>query len=53
MKEWIQLPDKKYNDVIVHEVKCPVCKYKETYTNDKKPSDHCAVCEERLVIKNA
>lgn len=40
---WIQLPDYFNGDYVVHEVKCPVCHYHETYTDDAQPED-CYIC---------
>lgn len=48
--EWIRLPDFGEGDMVVHEVKCPICKYQETYMGDKVP-ERCYVCERQLVRK--
>ncbi len=48
LKKWIQLEDHTYHiskGVVVHEVKCPVCKHHETYIGDSVPT-MCYICEE-------
>ena len=48
--KWINLPDKQYvDDLIVHEVKCPVCGYKETFHTD--PHEKCFMCETKLAYE--
>lgn len=44
MPEWIKLPDKVYFTLTVHEVKCPMCGYKETFHHT--PPKMCYICEE-------
>lgn len=52
MREWIKLPDKQYVDnLIVHEVKCPVCGFKETFHTD--PHGECCVCETKLAYERS
>ena len=47
MDKWIKLEDHNYNGLLVHEISCPVCKYKETYTGSKIPSN-CYICDTKL-----
>lgn len=42
--KWQKLPDKEYQGLTVHEVKCPKCNYKETYTSTLP--EKCYICEE-------
>lgn len=46
MSNWIKLEDHNYNGLLVHEVKCPCCKLKETYT-DRIPRT-CYICDTKL-----
>ena len=49
---WEILPDHAYDicpDVLVHEVKCPICHNHETYTGDNPPN-MCYVCEEERIM---
>jgi len=48
MTEWIKMPDYDNGNQVVHEVKCPVCKYHETYLG--KAPEVCYVCEERREV---
>jgi hypothetical protein len=47
MSNWIKLQDYKYNGLIVHEVRCPVCRLKETYIGSKIPRS-CYICDTKL-----
>lgn len=47
MRHWIKIQDKEYGQVMVHEIRCPYCGYKETYTRTEAPSA-CYRCENRL-----
>lgn len=47
MDKWIKLEDHNYNGLLVHEVKCPCCNHKETYTGSKIPRA-CYICERSL-----
>ena len=49
---WIKLTDYRYNSLLVHEVQCPLCKHKETYTGDRIPRA-CYVCDTKLIDKEA
>ncbi len=40
---WIRLENKNYTGLTVKEVKCPVCKYKETYIFGNAPGT-CYIC---------
>lgn len=42
--KWQRLPDKEYQGLTVHEVMCPKCKYKETFTSETPK--RCYICEE-------
>lgn len=42
--KWIHVQDSEYNGMAVHEVKCPVCKHRETYHADRFPKK-CLLCE--------
>lgn len=44
---WIKMGDKKYNNLVIHEVKCPNCGHKETYHGDNVASS-CFICGEIL-----
>lgn len=48
MGKWIKYRDAIYNNspLVVHEVKCPVCGYRETF--HVNPPHECYVCGERL-----
>ena len=46
MLNWIKLPTHNYKGLTVHEVSCPVCKLKETYT-DRIPTE-CYICGIKL-----
>lgn len=47
MSNWIKLEDHAYNGLLVHEIKCPICKFKETYTGSKIPRS-CYICDTKL-----
>lgn len=48
MRRWEKLTDKDYGfGVTVHEIRCPYCGYKETYTHGEAPSA-CYLCNNRL-----
>lgn len=44
--KWIRVSDVQINGLLVHEIKCPVCKHKETYHFDYPKS--CYVCDTPL-----
>jgi hypothetical protein len=55
IRPWIQLPDNHYDTVsnlIIHEVKCPVCGTHETYIEDHIPTE-CYICEEPRTLSNS
>lgn len=45
--KWINMTDKNYTGLKIHEIKCPVCGYKVTYHNGKEP-ETCYVCNTEL-----
>lgn len=45
--KWIHIGDTQYSHLVVHEVKCPVCGHRETYTNDGWPN-RCLLCETEM-----
>lgn len=50
MADWKVLPDSIYDiypNVVVHEVRCPICNFRETYSGDTPP-DKCYICESPL-----
>ncbi len=46
--KWIKLQDHNYTGIVVHEAKCPVCKFCVTYNDKQKLPDSCYVCDEKL-----
>ena len=44
--KWIRVSDVQINGLMVHEIKCPVCKHKETYHFNYPKS--CYVCDTPL-----
>jgi len=50
--DWIILPDHTYAicpNVIVHEVRCPICHTQETYTGNNVPT-MCYICGEKRTM---
>jgi hypothetical protein len=47
MSNWIKLEDHACNGLIVHEIRCPVCRLKETYIGSKIPRS-CYLCDTKL-----
>ncbi len=49
MNRWINVSSTVYQELLVHEVKCPVCGYKETF--HIKPPSSCYVCDTELIYE--
>lgn len=50
MRNWEKIRDYHYTQgPEVHEVRCPYCGFKETYTNSEPPAE-CYLCNERLEV---
>ena len=49
MKKWIKLEDQECLGKIVHNARCPVCKYALTYLDENKLPIKCYVCETDLI----
>lgn len=49
MNRWINVSSTVYQELLVHEVKCPVCGYKETF--HIKPHSSCYVCDTELIYE--
>lgn len=45
--KWRERPDYEFLGNVTHEVECPVCRYRETYSDYKGVPKSCYICEER------
>lgn len=45
--KWRMRPDYEYLGNVTHEVECPVCRYRETYSDYKGVPKSCYICDER------
>lgn len=52
MINWENKPDyKTFNGRIIHEVMCPICKFKLTYSDAAKAPEWCYICEQPRAYK--
>lgn len=48
--EWIKVSQRVYQGLLVKEIKCPICGYKQTFT-DKPKELICYICRTRSDYK--